>query len=166
VSFLNEEYKKTTQKFWDSLEKITNAERAILKRNLGFNLKNARGEAIGVFYKIYPFYDSYSDQHEEIFFLVSTLYAFHRNHSKSEESFGKVLMRLRSSDSFDKKVLALLDSELSPNDSELLHRLSQLIRMADAKGIGVNFDKLLQDLLSWNHEDRYVQRKWAKDYHN
>ena len=60
----------------------------------------------------------------------------------------------------------LLDAEYDPRtgDGDLPYRLRQMVRYAMGKGVGVDWPKLLTDLRSWNHPDKYVQKHWARSF--
>ncbi|MDI6705223.1 MAG: type I-E CRISPR-associated protein Cse2/CasB [Bacillota bacterium] len=153
------------QVFLDRLDRLTTGERATLKRSIGLLMKDAKGAALAAFFRIAPTKETeWAIQHEEKMFLFATLRAFHRYPSKNEKCFGSTLRQLKNSDSFDKKVYALLDSSISLDDGELSYRMALLVRMADSAGVSIHWGKLLNDLLYWDHEDRFVQRNWARSY--
>jgi len=54
----------------------------------------------------------------------------------------------------------LLDSDAT----QLPFRLRQAIRFLKSKGVKVNLQQLLEDLLQWNHPGRFVQKQWARAY--
>lgn len=162
---MSEEKGAWKSRFFDRLGKLTNGEKASLKRSIGLRMQEAKGEAIATFYKVIPKSElEKGGFFEEKLFLIATLWSFHRYASKSEISFGTTLRLLRNSDSFDKKVYALIDSKISPEDGELAYRMAQVVRMADSEGVKIYWEKLLDDLMGWEWETRAVQRNWARDY--
>lgn len=101
------------------------------------------------------------------FYLVGGLLALHPRHvratgdDKYGPSLGKAMGGLRGeSGSMDNRVLALLNT---PADS-LAKPLRQIVSLLAQGGIGLDYARLLRDLSAWDHEDRWVQKQWARDY--
>jgi CRISPR system Cascade subunit CasB len=53
---------------------------------------------------------------------------------------------------------------LDADEDELPWRLRQIVSLTTASGIALDWPQLLKDLLGWDHPDRYVQRRWAREY--
>lgn len=145
---------------------------AILKRNVGNTIAESHG-ASKSFYSILPY--GVPENKEEIFFLVSTLYG--HNKYPHAGDFGKTMRRIRdkkiknggSPDSLDRRMAVLLDNDFNyaegyPAGGELPYRLRQCVKLANNSEVGVDWSKLLHDLLQWSHPDKYVQKRWAKSY--
>ena len=60
----------------------------------------------------------------------------------------------------DRRMAVLLDA---PAD-DLGFRLRQVVALAAAADMGINWRSLLSDLLWWDHPARRVQRRWARSY--
>jgi len=174
--------------FIDRLHKLREQERrgelAALRRAAGSNLGES-ALAIQEFYRLLP-YQVNQPQQEEIYYLVATLFDLNRYEAPAKKwdtdpvNFGSTMRecKIRSErtgstagtdeqgesreSSIDKRFVALLDSSIE--SGELAYRLRQLVRLAASKEIGVNWLTLLEDLLWWNHEARYVQKRWARSY--
>jgi hypothetical protein len=64
----------------------------------------------------------------------------------------------------------LLDSEFDlidgyqPGGGEMAYRLRQCIRLADSKEVGVDWTKLIKDLIFWTHPGKNVKKRWANSY--
>ncbi|MEM8558827.1 MAG: type I-E CRISPR-associated protein Cse2/CasB [Bacteroidota bacterium] len=113
-----------------------------------------------------------SERERETYLLVAALYAIHAAKSEApwyggyvgtEDGFGVSCGKLRgNSGSMDLRFSALLDARRE----DLPYRLRQAISLLAASGndIGVRYDRLLDDLLSWDAPRRPVQRRWAADY--
>lgn len=74
-----------------------------------------------------------------------------------------ILRRDRPDDdgsSLDKRFAILLDAPIEA----LPFRLRQAVRFALSKDAGVDWKRLLRDLLAWDHPSRCVQKQWARDY--
>lgn len=102
------------------------------------------------------------------YLLVAALYAVHAAKSdapwkvRTDASFGASCGHLRQSGStsVDLRFAALLDARRV----DLPYRLRQAVALLAANDVGVRYDRLLTDLLTWEAPDRAVQRAWAADY--
>jgi CRISPR system Cascade subunit CasB len=145
--------------FITALERLDNAGRARLKRNAGRSLHEAR-DVHRIFYRALPY--EVAGREEAIYFLVATLYplADSRNDQRSLGATLRAVRQSRASESIDRRFQALLDS----NSENLPFRLRQAVRLAAASDQSIDWRRLLNDLLNWDHPDRYVQLQWARDY--
>lgn len=151
--------------FVERLCGLTRGDLARLKRNAGETIASSRN-VLDVFYRLtgglgIPRWS------EEIYFLVATLYALHPSES-GDSSFGETmqLVRRRSSTSVDERFKRLLECEVvSPDNDELAFKLRQAVGLAKAKQVAVSWPLLIDDLCGWGHENRWVQRKWARQYY-
>ncbi len=65
------------------------------------------------------------------------------------------------SSSLELRFRALLDSD----DDQLPDRLRRLVTYLRSKNLGLNYQRLLDDLLWWDHPDKRVQRRWARAFY-
>jgi CRISPR system Cascade subunit CasB len=141
------------------LEDLDPGDRARLKRNAGRTLADAR-DATGLFYRILlPDTPPYL---EEVYFLVATLFPL--ADGKGVGNLGAALRRAQNDKNrkgLDRRVEILLDADLS----QLPFRLRQAIHFLQSNRVRVNWVGLLEDLLHWNHPDRFVQQSWARSYY-
>ncbi|HMQ32556.1 MAG TPA: type I-E CRISPR-associated protein Cse2/CasB [Chloroflexaceae bacterium] len=146
--------------FVAALERLDAAGRARLKRNAGRALGQAR-DVQRVFFQAVPF-DVPERQHED-YFLVATLYpmAGPRTGGATLGATMRQVRRGRVSASLDRRFQTLLDSDRE----QLPFRLRQAVRLAAATDQAIDWAQLLGDLLAWEHPDRYVQLRWARDYY-
>ncbi len=145
--------------FVAALERLDAAGRARLKRNAGRTLGEAR-DVQRVFFQTVP-YEVHERQHED-YFLVATLYPLAEPRAGGA-SLGATLRRVRQSResaSLDRRFQALIDSDRE----QLPFRLRQAVRLAAASEQPVDWAQLLDDLLAWEHPERYIQLRWARDY--
>ncbi|MCS6880430.1 MAG: type I-E CRISPR-associated protein Cse2/CasB [Oscillochloridaceae bacterium] len=146
--------------FIAALERLDNAGRARLKRNAGRALHEAR-DVQRVFVQALPPAIAGRPE-EEIYFLVATLYplAKARDDGASLGATLRAVRQLRGNESLDRRFQALLDSDAE----QLRFRARQAVRLAAASEQRIDWGRLLSDLLAWEHPDRYVQLRWARDY--
>jgi CRISPR system Cascade subunit CasB len=67
---------------------------------------------------------------------------------------------LHASKNIEKRFTTLLDADAD----ELPWRLRQITAVLDAAGMAVDWPSLLADLWRWNHPDRPVQVRWARQF--
>ncbi|WP_165774807.1 type I-E CRISPR-associated protein Cse2/CasB [Candidatus Viridilinea mediisalina] len=147
--------------FVANLERLDAAGRARLKRNAGRRLNEAR-DVQRVFFQALPYALAGRAFEEEIYFLVATLYplADSRNDSTNLGQTMRRVRQTRESESIDRRFQSLLDS----NSEQLPFRLRQIVRLAAASEQTIDWAQLLQDLLAWEHPERYIQLRWARNY--
>lgn len=145
------------QTFIKNLNGLDSGRKARLKRNAGKRLSEARH--IGTFYRILPF--GTPPYEEEVFFLVATLFPL--ADSGEIPNFGQSLKRARDSQNargMDRRFEVLLDAD----EYQLPFHLRQAVRLLYSRQVPINWGQLLKDLLSWSHVDKYIQKRWARDY--
>lgn len=161
--------------FIDRLKELSKGELAVLKRNAGETVACAHG-AMGVFYRITAGLNI-APWLEETYFLVATLYALNPQES-DQGCFGDTMLEIRDliteelkikdkskSLSLDKRMANLLEcGAVTENNRELTFKLRQAIHLTKSHMVGVNWPVLLADLCAWDHESKWVQRKWARAY--
>lgn len=131
---------------------------AKLRRSVGKDTPDA--EALRLIAPYLP-----ADKHRtwrcQCYELVAGLFALHPE-SDGSANFGASFRhpRMGDNESAQKRFVALLDSDVA----DLPHRLRQAVRLAKSKEVPINWAQLLKDLLSWDHEDRFVQYSWARAY--
>lgn len=119
-----------------------------------------------------------AEYRQETYFLLATLYALtargsDERRSSGGHSLGLALRGLRQKQltatgrndndkiSLDRRVAALLDADAD----QLPFRLRQIVRLVHSHEQKLDWLKLLQDLLYWNHPKRFVQSRWAREYY-
>lgn len=167
----------TIYKFVTALGRLEDGERAKFKRNAGQTLNDSR-DVLGLFYNKLLRDLLISEWDEETYFLVATLYPFDKrrkeqksdtveaepdNDKKRTPSFGRSLRGIRREDNgngLDRRVERLLDADVH----QLTFYLRREVQFVTNEGGQIDWTYLLDDLLKWGHVDRYIQRRWARDY--
>jgi CRISPR type I-E-associated protein CasB/Cse2 len=164
-----EEHKRFVKALQTALRK-NRAYLASLRRACGKTTVEAPG-VVPVFYRYLP-KDLYYSINEEIYFLVATLFGY--NEYRFTGSFGKTLQILNTkinSTGIEPKLIRLISSNFSvvngykPGGGTTSRYLANLIRLAASYSVGVDWVQLLNDLVYWTHPDRFVQKRWVKDYY-
>ncbi|MCG3144750.1 MAG: CRISPR-associated protein Cse2 [Gammaproteobacteria bacterium] len=136
---------------------------AALRRSLG----KTPGEAAEAHRHVLRFNPDPWD--EWAYYLVAGLFALHpeswahKEVDRQSTNFGASFAWLKSktdSDSIEKRLVALLDC----HEDDLAEHLRHAVSLLRSKEIPVDWAQLLRDLRSWNHEDRFVQRRWARAF--
>lgn len=158
---------KSANDFIYNLKKLSNKDRANLKRDLGKTLNEASGGAEIAFYKTL---EEGNKNNEGIYFLIATCECFYdRECFFPKREFIECLSLIneqQESDGIEKKLIGLFDISLKDNEEYFVVKLSRLVRFIKQKAYYPDFSKLLLDILHWDSDTKYVQRKWAKNYFN
>ena len=135
---------------------------ATLRRSLAFD----PGAFAPAFPYLEPIVGNQPEFRRKPAYLVAGLWALCQRRvtdTSNSVSLASALRRVssqRSSKSIEKRFVALLDSD----EDELPSRLRQSISIIAADSIPINWAGLLDDLLRWSHPDRFIQKRWARDY--
>lgn len=160
---MREEREKRISDFMKRLDTLSTGERAVLKRSVGKMLREADARAVAAFYRCYPVSES-----EERWFAAACMHCLGNDEGKTAKPLQDILSDLRKeealSDSMQNRLTGLLDLKWD-RDGYLLTKLARMVKMVKAKGYVVDCGALLQDLLDWNNESQYVQRKWARSFY-
>lgn len=93
------------------------------------------------------------------YYTIGALFGLYP-HSGGQGNLGNTFRRLGNHESAQKRFVALLDAH--PDD--LPYHLRQAVALAKSNDVKVNWYRLLEDLLHWRTESRYVQQHWARAY--
>jgi CRISPR system Cascade subunit CasB len=136
--------------------------RAVLRRSLTFD----PGEYPAAFPYVEPFLKGEENVwRRRVYYLTAGLWAQHWR--QGAEGTPQALARAcfeyylkqEKSPSMERRFITLLDSD----GDQLPYRLRQMTALL--KETPLNFEELLKDLLSWNHEKKWVQNRWAQDFY-
>jgi len=95
------------------------------------------------------------------YYLTATLFGAFPEHGQGR-SLGAAFRPLRQkSDSMEARFVALLNAHHDDLDDHLRHAVSLL----EANKQPLDWFRLFQDLLQWDHPDGYVQLRWARDFY-
>jgi len=154
---------------------------AMLRRNAGEPLAEARG-ITWMYVLLNDFGRGLDGQgrgyDDETLFLTATLLAFDRKYLEGRPkppqagSFGRTMAALKSqpganAESIERRFAILLDADYDPHtgEGELPFRLRQTVKLVLSKDVGIDWPQLLMHLSRWNDADKWVQKKWAKEFY-
>ena len=145
-------------------------------KNLGAlaALRRGLGKPPGSVAEMYPYVMRYlperaSRNAEDAYFLIAALFAWHQldwtagEERKERRNFGASFHRLAlsaDSQSIEKRFVALLDAR----GEDLPEHLRHAVGLLKSKEIPVDWVQLLEQVSVWDHDDRRVQRAWARAY--
>ena len=102
---------------------------------------------------------SYNDRW---YYVTATLFGLFPKH-QGGLSLGAAFRPLRSkSESMEARFVALLNAHPEDLDDYLRHTVSLL----KANGQPLDWFRLLDDLIQWDHPDGHVQLTWARDFYS
>ena len=147
-----------SDRFIQHLQGLDRGALAKLRRSLAFE----PGTHVPAFSYVEPF-ASEDGSRRKAHYLAAGLFALNPRHINGGD-FGwsvRELQRQHESESTEARFLVLLDAD----PEQLPNRLRQMVSLVKSKEVGVNWSRMLTDLLGWNHPDRYVQIRWARSFY-
>jgi len=162
-------------RFIANLADLDAGERARFKRNAGNKIPEAHN-ALGLFYRTALRDVHIPEYREETFFLVATLFAFEKP-AKDKSArpkklpFAQAMRQIRTvhakqsggekqTKGLDKRMERLLDADRQ----QLPYYLRREVQFLANEGRHIDWEQLLKDLLQWENPERFVQRRWAREY--
>ncbi len=132
---------------------------ASLRRGLG----QPPGTVADMYRYVEPFLGQDARYKESAYYLVAALFAFHPK-STNEGNMGTHLAKTRTEsgkEALERRFTVLLAAH-SDDLPEYLRQAVSFLKSKDEEP--VNWNELLRDLQNWGHEDRFVQKKWARSF--
>ena len=149
------------------LLKTDKGRRAALKRAAGKTMAAAGGNALTAFYQLQGI-PKFSVREEKCFAVVCAMCLWDAGvWDKAEPLIDGVRRKVPTDNlkGFEKRLQALLDLSWDA-DGYFLTKLIRLVKFCKSKDVVVDPASLLADLLAWEHESHFVQKRWVKDlYH-
>lgn len=94
-------------------------------------------------------------------FLVASLFALH-SAKGGKGSIGSSVKRIKDkSGSIEKRFSALVDSDRDA----LPVKLRYMTTLLKSNNVPVDWLQMLKDLSSWEHQDKFVQRRWVSEFY-
>ena len=149
---------------WD-LSRLSAGERSALKRSAGVMLHVAGAAAAEAFYRAMPGVKRFE---EDACFAAMCMQCLWRDGEKPRikllpEMLRGIYQNPDATESSRRKCTAFLDLSWD-DDGFLLGKICSLVKGMRSKDASVipDFESLAEDLVRWNHPDRYIQRKWLR----
>lgn len=154
-----DERQKTFVGYLLNLTKEGQEDRAALA-DLCSGLAKKPGEMARVHKHVVPYLPekSYNDHW---YYVTATLFGSFPKHQNGR-SLGRAFRPLRAkSDSMEARFVALLNAHPEDLDDHLRHAISLL----KANEQPLDWFRLLDDLIQWDHPEGHVQLRWARDFY-
>lgn len=155
------------ESFFKRLDALDNGKRAALRRSYGIHLTKATGNALVAFYQCLP--KGVPASMEDRWFTIACLRCLwdRGDDEKKPKRFEQIIAEMGKQDDVSASMLHRLSLLLDVpwnSDAYLMGKLTRMIKMIRGKSerAFVDFPALLDDLLCWNADDQYVQRRWAR----
>jgi CRISPR system Cascade subunit CasB len=152
---------KTMIEYLEDIAQKESKVRAVLKRSLAFD----PGTYPPAFPYVERWVESAWDWRRTAYYLVAGLWALNRREAREgaglqiAEAARLFYFSNDQSPSVERRFISALDAD----EEQLAHRLRQMVALL--KEYQIDFTDLLKDLISWNHPDKFVQIKWAKNFY-
>ena len=138
--------------------------RTALRRVAGTKLAVANGGALAEFYKL-PSLPVYLE--EPAFETICIMCLWEAREWEKGVPFiqaANKALTAETKENFGKKIKAILDLPID-EDGYFLTKLYRMIKLVKSKGVIIDAAQLMYDLLYWEHEKRFVQRRWVKEFY-
>ncbi len=97
---------------------------------------------------------------QDVCYITASLFALHSTPGGTG-TLGGALARMQApSDSLEMSFVALLDTEFE----DLPDQLRRMVSRLKAKDISVDWRQFIKDVFYWDHESRFVQERWAREF--
>ena len=97
---------------------------------------------------------------EEAALLIASLFALHPGEG-GRGTLGTAFRRmLEKTDSVEGRFMALLNSHVD----DLPNHLRQAVSLLKSKEVPIDWRKLLDDILLWDHPKHCIQKRWARNF--
>ena len=138
-----------------------------LRRAAGKPMENASGASLAAFYRL-PNVPQSSYVEEKYFAAVCFMCLWNPDEWQSgvpivEGAKKKIAVEMQ--ESFGKRLQMLMDLSWD-SDGYFLAKLFRLVKFCKSKNVIVDVSSLLYDLLFWDHPDRFIQKKWIKQFYH
>lgn len=150
---------KEKNKFFENLKGLRKEDEVNLKRSFNRNFSEVDMKFLCSFYKALPYEVKYK---EFIWYFCACLYEYQG--TENGKTVPSIIRSLKD-ENINKRFSTLLHENLE-EDSLFLYKLGQMIKLFIGEGYTVDIKRLLTDLLSWDNEQGYVQKNWAKEVYS
>lgn len=134
------------------------------KRGALADLRSGLGKEPGQMARVHKHVVPYLPQekwNDRWYYVLATLFGSYPKH-RNGYSLGKAFKPLRQkSDSMETRFVALLNAHPDDLDDHLRHAVSLL----KSNEQPLDWFKLLDDLMQWDHPEGKVQLRWARDFY-
>ncbi len=130
--------------------------------DLRSGLRVGPGQAPRMYQHVVPRLGERENRGDRWFYVVGAMFGANPKYVQGN-TMGKCFRVLtnKGSESIEKRFVALLGAHSDDVHAHLFHATG----LMKSKDLGLDYYRLLRDLISWDSPDRHVQNRWARDYY-
>ena len=154
---------------FQGIDLLTPAQRVSLKRSAGKLLSEADANTLQAFFTAANYVEERNT--EKAFAAICIACLWSKEESVNPIPFAKSAGKLRASkpqdnrNGLDSRFHNLIDTDWIDRDGFLISKLARLAKMMKSSDMPCpDPEDIYTSLNGWNHPDRYIQRRWMKDY--
>ncbi len=152
-----------TQAFFAALTRAAESDTRVVA-----TLRRSLAEEPGAFAAAFPFVEpllyGVGTRHRRSAYLAAGLWALAQRRASGAPISLVEALRRKGAGSDSRGAERRLTSLLDADSDELVWRLRQAVQLVVADGQALDWPRLLDDLLSWQHPQRWVQQRWAREF--
>ncbi len=162
-----DQWKEKMDSFWARVAAAVENDtglRAVFRRNAGELLQTADGRAVTAFYRLYGGGLVSERNEDRCFFAVCAACLWKPEDWSKGEPLTVEARKLNPDDmpTFEKRLRVLLDLTWD-EDGYFAGKLCRLLKYCRSKNLVVDGKSLMKDLVSWDSDKRFVQKRWVRE---
>lgn len=128
------------------------------------SLQAPDGMAAAAYPYVVPFLDDKPSSRDRVFFLIAALFATHPTPGGVSLGIAFGLLSTKPEDRFNESIRRRFVALLDADPEDVGEHLRQAVSLCRARGVAIDWEQTLKDLLAFPHPDRYAQRRLAREY--
>ncbi len=162
-----DQWKEKLDSFWGRVATAAENDtglRAAFRRNAGELLWTADGSAVTAFYRLYGGGLVSERNEDRCFFAVCAACLWKPEEWSRGVPLTMAARKLDKDDmaTFEKRLRVLLDLPWD-EDGYFAGKLCRLLKYCRSKSLVVDGKSLMKDLVSWDNDQRFVQKRWVRE---
>jgi len=149
------------QGYFDAVGKLNEAQKAALQACISVPLHQAPGEVLILFYSVLP--EKVAESDELLYYQAAVLNALNDEPCAPQKNIGAALHAMRTKDN-ESALFNLIQELIASRLDEIYPLLVKTITLLKKVRIGYCPERLLNDLLFWDHPARTVQDAWLNAF--
>lgn len=131
-------------------------------------LRRGLGQPPGTVADMYPYVVPWLSEdtppwREAAFYTIAALFAYHPDPGGAG-NMGRHFARARDPQADNTAIERRFAILLAAHADDLDFHLRQAVSFLKSRDVPINWHQLLIDVMGWGHPERYVQRRWARDF--
>lgn len=157
--------KEFYEKYFERVDALSKDKRIAFKRCCGKNVSDIDAGLLVTLFGILP--NGVEEWEYNKWLFATCIHCLWDANLGNRIGVSEAIARLKNSDSnalsesFEKRILALMDTEWD-ECGFMSDKYLNLVRMLKQKGYVIDGAEVLDDVIKWNSNTRTIQKKWAK----